>query len=148
MEAQGIDFCPVLGGAVHRLRRLHECHGEGDFAASCAKQSCRSEHFAKVVFYGPDKRSHAALARKLGFDPRSRFRTRSSTSIGNSGAAALPVMLVAALSEAAPAKGYSWPITAMERTPFVLHVTGRDAEERQHRASAWPGKPISTTNGI
>ena len=58
--------------------------------------------FTTAVFYGPDKKSHGALARKLGFDLKNQVQDPLFDLIGNSGAAALPLMLVAALSEASP----------------------------------------------
>jgi hydroxymethylglutaryl-CoA synthase len=58
--------------------------------------------FSKAVFYGPDKRSHTNLARRLGFELGSQVQDPLFDTIGNSGTAALPMMLVAALSEAAP----------------------------------------------
>jgi hydroxymethylglutaryl-CoA synthase len=61
-----------------------------------------TKDFAKVVLYGPDKRSHGALARKLGFDLETQVQDPLFDLIGNSGATALPMMLVAALSEASP----------------------------------------------
>ena len=79
---------------------------------------------AKVVFYAPDNRSHAALARKLDLDPK-RVQDPLFDLIGNTGAAAAPIMLVAALSEAKPGErilvaGYGDGADA-----FVLHITGQ-----------------------
>jgi hydroxymethylglutaryl-CoA synthase len=58
--------------------------------------------FSKVLFYGPEKRSHASLARRLGFDPETQVQDPLFGSIGNTGTAALPMMMVAALDEAKP----------------------------------------------
>jgi 3-hydroxy-3-methylglutaryl CoA synthase len=60
------------------------------------------KEFAKVVLYGPDGRSHANLAKRFGFDLRTQVQDLLFQSIGNTGTAALPIMLVAALSEARP----------------------------------------------
>lgn len=58
--------------------------------------------FAKVVFYGPERRSHTSLARRLGFDLETQVQDPLFGSIGNTGTAALPMMVVAALDEAKP----------------------------------------------
>jgi hydroxymethylglutaryl-CoA synthase len=58
--------------------------------------------FSKVVCYGPDDKSHALLAKQLGFDMGTQVQNTLFGDIGNTGAAALPMMLVAALDEASP----------------------------------------------
>jgi hydroxymethylglutaryl-CoA synthase len=58
--------------------------------------------FSKVVCYGPDSRSHALLARQLGFDMATQVQDTLFSAIGNTGAAALPMMVVAALDKAGP----------------------------------------------
>ena len=57
--------------------------------------------FSKAVFYAPDGKAQADLARAVGFDP-SQVQDPSFDSIGNTGTAALPLMLVTALCEARP----------------------------------------------
>ena len=58
--------------------------------------------FSKVVFCGPDNRSHALLAKQLGFDMGAQIQDTLFNAIGNTGAAALPMMIVAALDKANP----------------------------------------------
>ncbi|PKN28276.1 MAG: 3-hydroxy-3-methylglutaryl CoA synthase [Deltaproteobacteria bacterium HGW-Deltaproteobacteria-21] len=58
--------------------------------------------FSKAVLYGPDGRSHALLAKRLGFDMASQVQDPLFNEIGNTGTAALPLMIVAALGEANP----------------------------------------------
>jgi 3-hydroxy-3-methylglutaryl CoA synthase len=58
--------------------------------------------FAKVVLYGPDGRSHANLAKRLGFDPQTQVQDLLFQSIGNTGVAALPMMIVNALCQSRP----------------------------------------------
>jgi 3-hydroxy-3-methylglutaryl CoA synthase len=57
--------------------------------------------FSKAVFYGPDVRSHALLAKRVGFD-MAQVQDTLFNRIGNTGTAALPLMIVAALEEANP----------------------------------------------
>jgi hydroxymethylglutaryl-CoA synthase len=80
--------------------------------------------FAKMVFYAPDKRSHAALARKLSLDPK-RVQDPLFDLIGNTGAAALPIMLVAALSEAKPGERILVANYGDGADAFVLHIVGQ-----------------------
>ena len=58
--------------------------------------------FSKVVYYGPDARSHAGLAKGLDFDPQVQIQSPLLSRIGNTGTAALPIMMVAALENAHP----------------------------------------------
>jgi 3-hydroxy-3-methylglutaryl CoA synthase len=55
--------------------------------------------FARIAFYAPDQRQHADLVKKLGFKP-SQIQDPLFSRIGNTGAAAALIMLVAALEEA------------------------------------------------
>jgi 3-hydroxy-3-methylglutaryl CoA synthase len=72
--------------------------------------------FAKVVFYANDARGYAGLAKSLGFD-KSQIQDPLFTDIGNTGAAAALMMLVAALEEAAPG----------DRILFASYGDGSDA---------------------
>ena len=56
---------------------------------------------SKAVFYGPDPRRHAAMGKRLGFDP-TQIQDPLFGSIGNTGAAFPIMILVAALEEAKP----------------------------------------------
>lgn len=58
--------------------------------------------FSKVVYSGPDSRSHALLAKRLGFDMAAQVQDPLFHDIGNTGTAALPIMVVAALDKANP----------------------------------------------
>jgi hydroxymethylglutaryl-CoA synthase len=66
------------------------------------KYKLAPKEFAKVVLYGPDGRSHASLAKRLGFDLQTQVQDLLFQSIGNTGAAALPIMLVSALCQSKP----------------------------------------------
>jgi 3-hydroxy-3-methylglutaryl CoA synthase len=58
--------------------------------------------FSKVVYYGPDTRSHALLSKRLGFDMAAQVQDPLYSDIGNTGTAALPMMVIAALDRANP----------------------------------------------
>ena len=56
--------------------------------------------FAKVILYGPEGRSQANLAKRLGFDLQTQVQDLPFQSMGNAGTAALPTMIVSALCTA------------------------------------------------
>ena len=66
------------------------------------KYKLAPKEFAKVILYGPDGRNHANLAKRLGFDLQTQVQDLLFQSIGNTGAAALPIMIVSALSQSKP----------------------------------------------
>ena len=67
-----------------------------------AKLDRKPADFTRLVLYGPDARSHAALARELGFDPARQLQDALFGRVGNAGAAAAPLQLVAALETSKP----------------------------------------------
>jgi len=89
--------------------------------------------FAKVVFYGPDQRSHANLAKRLGFDLKTQVQDTLFSSIGNTGVAAVPIMLVAALEEAKPGDRILLVSYGDGGDSFILRVTEniREIQEKQ-----------------
>ena len=64
------------------------------------KQGLEPKDFAKLVLFGPDKRSHGALARELKFDPTAQLQDAFFGQVGNCGAAFAPLQLAAALEDA------------------------------------------------
>ena len=64
------------------------------------KASITPKDVTKAVFYGPDKRSHTAMARALGFDAKTQVQDPMFDIVGNTGAAFLIMNLVAALEKA------------------------------------------------
>jgi 3-hydroxy-3-methylglutaryl CoA synthase len=66
------------------------------------KTGCKPADFTKVVVDAPDLRSHQALMRKFGFDPKSQAQDPLLGLIGSLGAAHPFVMLVAALPGVEP----------------------------------------------
>ena len=66
-----------------------------------AKYNLGPTDFAKVAFYGPDVRTHGAIARRMGLTPE-QVQDPLLTTIGNTGAASSLMMLVAALEDAKP----------------------------------------------
>jgi 3-hydroxy-3-methylglutaryl CoA synthase len=79
--------------------------------------------FAKVILYAPDTRSHMALAKALGFDPKTQVQDSLIGAIGHAGAAAPLMMLVAALEEAKPGDRLLFASYGDGSDAFVLQVT-------------------------
>jgi hydroxymethylglutaryl-CoA synthase len=65
------------------------------------KYSLKPEDFSKIVFYAPDARQHAGLAKALGFGG-SQVQDPLFAQIGNTGTASALIMMVAALEDAKP----------------------------------------------
>jgi 3-hydroxy-3-methylglutaryl CoA synthase len=63
------------------------------------KTGLEAGDFARVVLFGPDARSHAAVARELGFAP-AQVQEPLFGKLGNAGAAFAPLLLAAALEHA------------------------------------------------
>ena len=77
---------------------------------------------AKLVFYGPDTREHAHLAKTLGFE-KHQIQDPLFGQIGNTGGAAAMIMLVAALEEAAPGDRILFASYGDGADAFILRVT-------------------------
>ncbi|MDZ4247274.1 MAG: 3-oxoacyl-[acyl-carrier-protein] synthase III C-terminal domain-containing protein, partial [Dehalococcoidia bacterium] len=79
--------------------------------------------FGRAVIYGPDARSHTALVKSLGFDPKTQVQDPLLTYVGNSGCAHPLLMLVAALEQAKPGDRLLWASYGSGSDAFVLRVT-------------------------
>ena len=88
----------------------------GAISGIMKKYSLTPQDISKVVFYAPDARNHAALAKKLGFDG-SQVQDPLHKNVGNTGAALALMMLVAALETA----------KAGDRVLFASYGDGVDA---------------------
>ena len=86
------------------------------------KYNLKPADFSKAVLYGPDARSHTALARALGFDPKTQVQDPLLNTVGNTGAASAMMMLVAALEEAKPGDRILWASYGDGADAFILKV--------------------------
>jgi len=95
---------------------------------------CRLEakDFAKAVIYGPDPRSHGRAVAALGFAPAQVQDTLFLT-VGNTGTALAPMMLVAALEEAKPGDRLLFASYGDGCDAFVLEVTDEIKRLRERR---------------
>jgi 3-hydroxy-3-methylglutaryl CoA synthase len=79
--------------------------------------------FARVILYAPDARNHAALARSLGFDPKTQLQDCLIREIGHTGTPSPLLMLVAALEEAKPGDRLLLASYGDGSDAFILKVT-------------------------
>jgi len=96
-----------------------------------ARTGLGPKDFAKLVLYGPDARSHAALVRELGF-AAAQAQDPLFGRVGNAGAAFAPLLLAAALEGARAGQrillvgyGDGAEALAFEATPVVERLEGR-----------------------
>ena len=66
------------------------------------KLNIKPEEITRACFYGPDPRTHTAMARKMNLDAKTQVQDPMAGSIGNTGTALSPMILVSALEEAKP----------------------------------------------
>ncbi|MFC1906457.1 hydroxymethylglutaryl-CoA synthase [Chloroflexota bacterium] len=86
--------------------------------------------FDKVILYAPDARSHAALAKNLGFDPNTQLQNSLIKELGHTGVASPLLMLVAALEEAKPGDRILLASYGDGSDAFVLKVTEEITKHR------------------
>jgi hydroxymethylglutaryl-CoA synthase len=104
-------------------------------AAKALMQKCNltPKDFAKAVFYAPDARSHGAIARKIGLDPKTQVQQPLFDSVGDTGCAFAPMMLVAALEEAKPGDKLLFASYGDGADAYVLQVTDQIEKIRNRR---------------
>lgn len=101
------------------------------------KAGLTPKDFAKAVFYGPDARSHAAVARALGLDAKTQIEDPMFGRLGNCGAAFAPMLLIAALEKARGGQRLLWASYGDGADTFVLQVTEQVERLRDRRGMSW-----------
>ncbi|MFH1624434.1 MAG: OB-fold domain-containing protein [Pseudomonadota bacterium] len=97
------------------------------------KYKVTSKDFSKAVFYAFDKRRHAEVARKLGFDPKTQVQDPLLDTVGHTGSAQAMMMLVAALEEAKPGDRILFANYGDGADAFILKVTDQIKKVRDRR---------------
>jgi 3-hydroxy-3-methylglutaryl CoA synthase len=87
------------------------------------KYSLTPQDFARVVFYSPDARRYAELARRLGFDLKTQVQDPLINVMGNTGTALPLMLLVAALEESKAGDRILLASYGDGSDAFVLQVT-------------------------
>ena len=80
----------------------YEAHMKKAFSAFLKARNVKGKDFTKAAFYAPNARSHQAVVKMLGLDPKTQVEEPLFDSVGNTGAALAPMTLVAALEGAKP----------------------------------------------
>ena len=101
-------------------------------SALLKKTGLSAKDFAKVVYYAPNARSHQRMIRQLKVEPE-QVQAPMFDSIGNTGAAFAPMMLVAALEEAKPGDRILWANYGDGADAFILQVTDHIEKVRDRR---------------
>lgn len=89
--------------------------------------------FAKVIFYTPDARRAADLARRLGFDAKTQLQNPLFDVMGNTGAAFPLMLLIAALEEAKPGDRLLLASYGNGSDAFALQVTDQIEKIKANR---------------
>ena len=97
------------------------------------KNNCTSKDFAKVVFYGPDARTHTATARAMDFDPKTQVQDPMFSTVGHTGCASAPMMLVAALEKAKAGDKILFASYGDGCDAFILQVTPKIEKIKDRR---------------
>ena len=100
------------------------------------KQSLEPKDFTRLVLFGPDKRSHAALARELRFEP-AQLQDPLFGRVGNCGAAFAPLQLAAALEVAKAGDKLLLASYGDGADAFAFEVTPAIDRTRDRRGVRW-----------
>ena len=74
----------------------------GAVSSFVKKYGVNLKNYTKAVVYGPDARLHERIARMCGIDTKTQLQPSLFGTVGHTGTAFVPMMLVAALEEAKP----------------------------------------------
>ncbi|HEY7709002.1 MAG TPA: OB-fold domain-containing protein [Candidatus Entotheonella sp.] len=88
--------------------------------------------FSKLALYGPDPRSHAGAAQGLGLDVKTQLQDGLFNTVGNTGAAFAPMLLVGALEEAKTGQKLLLVTYGNGADAFAFEVTNNIAKARKN----------------
>jgi 3-hydroxy-3-methylglutaryl CoA synthase len=88
--------------------------------------------FSKVALYGPEPRSQAGAARQMGLDATTQLQDGLFNSVGNTGAAFAPMLLVGALEEARAGQKLLLVTYGNGADALAFEVTNRIAKARKN----------------
>ena len=91
-----------------------------------------SDDFTRVVFYAYDSRRHGEFARRMGFIP-AQVQDPLLATVGHTGTASTPMMLVAALEEAKPGDRILFANYGDGADAFILRVTDQIEKMKEKR---------------
>lgn len=97
------------------------------------KTSITSKDVSTAAFYAPDRRSHTAMARALGFDAKTQVQDPMFSTVGNTGTASFMMNLVAALEKAKADDRILAASYGDGADAFLLRVTNQIEKVRDRR---------------
>jgi hydroxymethylglutaryl-CoA synthase len=101
------------------------------------KAGLTAKDFSKAVLYSPDGRSYTGVARATGFDAKTQVQDPLFGRVGNTGAAFVPMLLVAALEEAKVGNKLLLANYGDGAEAFALTVTDQIDTLRRKRGMQW-----------
>ncbi len=87
----------------------------------------------RAAFYATDPRSHASIARAMKLDPKTQVQDPLLESVGNTGTALAPMVLVAALEESRPGDRILFATYGDGADAFLFKVTDQIEKIRDRR---------------
>lgn len=94
------DMLPRTWEERFVLEEGYRPHIKKAVSALLQANNVMAQDFTKAALYGPNARSHGAVAKELGFDAKTQVQDPLFDSVGNTGAAFALMTLVGALEEA------------------------------------------------
>lgn len=102
-------------------------------AALFKKLGVDPKEVTKAAFYAPDARTHSAIASAMGLDPKTQVQPPLLDSVGNTGTALAPMILVSALEQAKPGDRILFATYGDGADAFMLRVTDAIEQVRDRR---------------
>lgn len=100
------------------------------------KYGASPKDFAKAIFPAPTARLHAGIARQLGLDAKAQVQDPMFATVGYTGSAMAPMMLVAALEQAKPGDRLLFVNYGDGCDAFILQVQPQIQQVRERRGIA------------
>ncbi|OGU28126.1 MAG: hypothetical protein A2X66_05210 [Ignavibacteria bacterium GWA2_54_16] len=97
------------------------------------KYSLKAKDFTKLVLAAPNARRQTEIARRLGFDVNTQLQDSLFSTVGHTGTASAPMMLVAALEEAKPGDKLLFVNWSDGVDAYILSVTEQIEKVRDRR---------------
>jgi hydroxymethylglutaryl-CoA synthase len=91
------------------------------------------KQITKAAFYGPDARTHAAMASAMGLNAKTQVQDPMFDSLGNTGTAFAPMILIAALEEAKPGDRILYATYGDGADAYILRVNEHIEKVRNRR---------------
>jgi len=101
--------------------------------ALLSKLNLTPKDITKAAFYGPDARSHTSIGTAMGLDPKTQIQPPLLDSVGNTGTALAPMILVSALEEAKPGDRILFATYGDGADAFLFKVTDQIEKVRDRR---------------